>query len=235
MTKAALRVLLLASTTGCVSTLPTAFGESTEAIAAHRVSVNVMGGGGAMGGTCTGCKGALGAAGGQLRVRYGIDGKQEIGVSGFGVGAFSTEGGSPLGSGGGELSYKLVPTKQVALVAGFGFIDLASEGVAGAGGDLGVLVAPYMDDKASVYTGVRGGLVGYPSGSGGWSESITVPLGVSVAASESIRFIVEAGVLFGWEQFNGSGFGGSSLSSNVAIGGYGTIGIQVTLGDRPTK
>ena len=61
-----------------------------------------------------------------------------------------------------------------------------------------------MDDKASVYTGVRGALVGYPSGNGGWSESITVPIGVSVATIDSIRFIVEAGVLFGWEQFNGS-------------------------------
>lgn len=214
--------------------MPTAFGESTEALAAHQVSLNVMAGGGAMAGTCSTCNGAVGGAGGQLRVRYGIDGKQEIGVSGFGVGAFSTQGGSPLGSGGGEISYKLVPTKRLAFIAGFGFIDLASEGVAGAGGDLGVLVAPYMDDKASVYTGARGGLVGYPSGSGGWSESLTLPIGVSVAASDSIRFIVEAGALFAWEQFNGSGFGSTSLSSNVVIGGYGTVGIQVTIGE-PAK
>ena len=226
-----MKYLLLLASTGCVSTMPTAFGESTETLAAHQVSVNVMGGGGALAGTCSGCKGALGAAGGQLRLRYGIDGKQEIGVSGFGVGAFSTEGGSPVGSGGGELSYKLGPMKQLALIAGFGFIDLASEGVTGAGGDLGVLVAPYMDEKASVYTGARGALVGYPSGSGGWSESITIPIGVSVAASESVRFVAEGGALFGWEQFNGTGLGSTSLSSNVAIGGYGTIGIQLTFGE----
>jgi hypothetical protein len=212
--------------------MPTAFGESTEPLSAHQVSVNVMGGGGAVGGTCSTCNGALGAAGGQLRLRYGIDGKQEIGVSGFGAAAFSTQGKSAIGSGGGELSYKLVPTKRLALVAGFGFIDLASQGVAGAGGDLGVLVAPYMDDKASVYTGVRGALVGYPSGDGAWSESITVPIGVSIAASDGVRIIAEGGLLLGWEQFNGNGFGGTSLSSNVVIGGYGTIGVQVTLGDR---
>jgi len=43
-------------------------------------------------------------------------------------------------------------------------------------------------------------------------------------------------VLFGWEQFNGSGFNGtSSVGSNVVIGGYGTLGVQFTIGDAATK
>lgn len=209
--------------------MPTAFGESTEAISAHQVSVSALGGGGAMVGTCSTCNGALGAAGGELRVRYGIDGKQEIGVSGFGTATFSTQGGSALGSGGGEISYKLAPVPRFAFVAGFGFIDIATLGVAGAGGDLGVLVAPYLGDKASVYTGARAALVGYPSGKGGWSESITVPIGVSIAAAEQVRLFVEAGLLMGWEQFNGT----PSTSSDLVIGGYGTIGVQITLGERP--
>ena len=214
--------------------MPTAFGESSDALAAHHASVTVMGGGGAIGGTCSGCNGAIGAFGGQVRVRYGIDGKQEIGVSGFGAGAFATQSGSSgIGSGGGELSYKVAPMRQVAFIAGFGFIDLASEGVAGAGGDLAVLVAPYMNDTASIYTGVRGALVGYPSGSGGWAESITVPIGASITTSDSVRVVVEGGVVLGWEQFNGSG--GPSLSSSAVIGGYGTVGIQVTLGDEAPK
>ncbi len=222
--------LLIVSTTGCVSTMPTAFGESTDVLAPHQVSLTVMGGGGAMAGTCSGCSGSVDAAGGQARVRYGIDGKQEIGVSGFGVAAFSTQQGSSVsGSGGAELSYKIAPARQLAFVAGFGFIDLAFEGVAGAGGDVGVLVAPYMTDTTSVYTGARAGLVGYPSGSGGWAESVTLPIGFTISASDAIRLVIEGGLLLGWEQFNGP----SSLSSNVVVGGYGTIGVQLTFGERP--
>jgi hypothetical protein len=222
-------LLLVASTTGCISTMPTAFGESTDALAAHQVSVTVLGGGGAMAGTCSGCSGALVAGGGELRVRYGIDGKQEIGVSGFGTGTASTQGGSGLGSGGGEISYKVAPMRRLALVAGFGFIDIATLDVTGVGGDIGVLVAPYMGDNASVYTGARGALVGYPSGKGGWSESITLPIGVSIGDADRVRFFVEGGLLMGWEQFNGS----PSTNSNIAIGGYGAVAIQFTIGERP--
>jgi hypothetical protein len=233
MLKSIVSALLIASTTGCVSTMPTAFGESTDVLAPHQVSLTLTGGGGAMAGTCSGCSGSLEAAGGQARVRYGIDGKQEIGVSGFGVAAFSTEqGSSAIGSGGGELSYKIAPMRQVAFVAGFGFMDLAFQGTVGVGGDLGVLVAPYMTDTMSVYLGARGGLVGYPSGAGGWSESVTLPIGFAVSASDTIRVIAEGGLLLGWEQFNGD-IGGQSISSNVVIGGYGTIGIQMIFGEPP--
>jgi hypothetical protein len=213
--------------------MPTAFGESTDVLAPHQVSLTLTGGGGAMAGTCSTCNGAIGAGGGQARVRYGIDGKQEIGVSGFGAAAFSTQGGSALGSAGGEVSYKVAPVRRLAVVAGLGFIDLPGEGTsgtAGVGGDLGVLVAPYIDDHTSVYTGARLALVGYPQNNGGWSESITVPIGFMVG-SDQVRLIVEGGLLAGWEQFNGS----PGLSSNVVLGGYGTIGVQLTFGERSPK
>jgi hypothetical protein len=217
---------------GCFSTMPTAFGESTDVLAPHQVSLTVMGGGGAMSGTCSSCSGAVGAAGGQARVRYGIDGKQEIGVSGFGVAAFTTgSGSSALGSGGGEVSYKVAPDRRLAMVAGFGFIDIASEGTAGVGGDLGVLIAPYIDDKSSIYTGARAALVGYPQGNGAWSESISFPIGATLG-SDSVRPLVEGGLLVGWEQLNGSkGIG--SPSSSAVLGGYGTIGIRITFDERP--
>ena len=85
----------------------------------------------------------------------------------------------------------------------------------------------------SVYTGARAALVGYPQNSGGWSESVTVPIGCSIAAGDMVRVLLEAGLLVGWEQFNGTTTG--SVGSDAIVGGYGTVGVQITFGERPSK
>jgi len=211
----------------CASTMPTAFGESTDVLSKNQASLSVMGGGGAVVGTCNGCSGSVSAVGGQARVRYGLGGNQEIGVSGYGAAIMSSESGtSAIASGGAELSYKIAPAPWFALVLGGGMIDL--DGTCGGGGDVGVLFATHVTDTMSVYSGARGAFVGYPSGSGAFSESVTVPVGLSVGVADNVKLIAEGGLVVGWEQFNGD----DSLSSDAIVGGYGTFAIQFMFGDK---
>ena len=107
-----------------------------------------------------------------------------------------------------------------------GIVDL--DETFGGGGDLGVLLSTHVTDTASLYSGGRVALVGYPSGDGAFAESVTVPLGISIGVARDVKLIVEGGLVLGWEQFNGNL--GNDTSSNAIVGGYGTFAIQLTFG-----
>ena len=111
-----MRVIALAITlTGCLATVPAPIAEGTEVLPPHAFGVTLAGAGGGLGGICKAtesCPSQFGV-GGEARVRLGLPGHQEIGVSGFGAivtsqGNTSSLSGQPQTTfvSGGSLSYE---------------------------------------------------------------------------------------------------------------------------------
>src|SRR5215468_8700615 len=97
--------VLVLGCTGCFATVPSPFAEGPEVLKPHATGVTLVAAGGGVGGICKApapCAGQ-GGVGGELRIRLGLRGNQELGVSGYG--AFVATSSSTF-IGGGEISYK---------------------------------------------------------------------------------------------------------------------------------
>jgi len=187
-----------------------------------------------MGGLCSGCNSSgLIGEGGEARLRFGIDGRQEIGVSGFGGGSSGSNSSVDYFVGG-KLSYKVAVVRWLAIIAGAGALDVSSTAVFG--GDLAVVIAPYTDSRGTqLYTGVRGSfgipvltqacsLCGAAYGSG---EGITAPLGVALHTSDNVRVFLEGGMLVGFNQLHDpQGIGSGDATT---LGGYATVAVQLII------
>ena len=191
---------------GCYPTLPPVLGEGTEVLRPGGVSLTAAGAGAAFGANVTQCCAAASATevGGGLeaRLRAGIGAKQEIGASVFlGIGNPYGNGDPPFAAGG-AISYKVAPLQWLAVVADAGALDFAAASVGIVSGDLAVIAAPYTAANGTqLYTAVKGAIaVPFLSGSRDLIESVTVPIGLSVPTSKRVRFLVEAGPIFGFAQ-----------------------------------
>lgn len=194
--------------------MPPAFGESTEVVAPGKVGVTIGGGGGGV--ACSTCSSTLGL-GAFARVRVGIGGRQELGVSGFGVLTSGSSGG--VGAiGGGALSYKLGAAPWLAFVANAGAIDQSF------GGDVALIVAPYTDSGGrQIYTGLRGSVaIPLVPDVRAATTAVTAPIGLSLRPTSASRVFLEAGVMAGGQQTDG--FDAQRVGG---VGGYASIAVEI--------
>jgi hypothetical protein len=212
-------------TTGSYGALPPALGESTEVLKPHAVGVTFAGGAGGVASTANlnGTAVALGEA----RVRIGVVGGQEIGVSGF---AGASLANTPDFLFGGAISYKAAPLEWLAFVLRAGVIGDVSVPVFSA--DLAVIVAPYTGkDGTQLFSGLRGG-VGIPVASGvqASTESFNVPVGLSFHSGGDVRVIVEGGLIVAFSQEYVTDPPPTGTHHNSPwLGGYGAVAVQVIL------
>jgi hypothetical protein len=211
----------------CVPTLPSHFAEGTEILEPKSVGITAAGGLAAAGGDC--CREGYMGGGGELRMRVGIGARSEIGGSFLGAshGKYDPQASIPYLVGG-KISYKIAPVRWLALVGGAGAAAYASTPMFG--GDLAVIVAPYIAANGTqIYTGARGAFAipKYDSQSHGLSESITIPLGVSIHTSDKVRVLLEAGFFGGggqlWDEAKNTRY------DTEAVGAYGVVGAHFTL------
>ena len=98
------------TTGGCFASMPPPLAEGTDVLPPNAVGLTVAAGGGGISQICRNCTGGVDGGAGEGRLRVGIGGQGEIGVSGFGGFVESAAGeGSAMVFGGGELSYKIAP------------------------------------------------------------------------------------------------------------------------------
>jgi len=221
--------------TGCFATIPAPFGEGTEVLKPHATGITLLAAGGGAGGLCNAaqsCPGQ-GGAGGELRIRLGLRGNQEIGVSGYGAFLGRTadaSGATPPTTfiGGGEVSYKIAPVPWFALVGGAGAADQGGNFVVG--GNLAAIIAPYTSEHGTeLYTGARGSF-GIPviNGAKSATESVIVPVGFSFKSGGDVRVILESGLAVGFNQY-ASDTPPQTSQSATYVGGYGAVGVLVTI------
>lgn len=225
------RVPLLALallTSGCYTAMPPAFGESTEVLPPHAVGMSLVGGGGGL--ASTNGFTSQGAAGGEARVRVGVSGNQELGLSGFGG---ANVGSSPFVLFGGAISYKGAPVPWLAFVVRAGVMgqgapsDSTLTPVFAA--DLAAILAPYTSKSGTqLYTGVRGGF-GIPvvQGATGSVELFTAPLGLWFHSGGDVRMFVEGGPVVAFTQSHSSDI--MMNGSSPWLGGYGALGVEVLI------
>jgi hypothetical protein len=224
----ALVVIAGASSTACFSTLPPHLGEGTKVLAPGSVSLNVAGGGGSFEvKDQTGAFANSTAAGFEVRARVGVGAKSEIGVSMFGGLGTSVGGGDPPFALGGKLSYKLAPLPWLAFVADGGGMSYAVSAVAVFSGDLAVIAAPYTGPNGEqLYVALKGAFsVPVLQNATNVNEAIIVPVGFELPTSKRVRFIVEAGPVFGFAQQTDLGV----TSSTNSFGGYGMLAFTFLL------
>ena len=223
--------------TGCFATVPSPIAEGTEVLPTHAVGLTLAAAGGGVGGFCKpteSCLAQLGA-GGEARLRVGLPGHQELGVSGFGAFVTSQGNSSALSQqptttfvDGGELSHKVAPVPAFAIVAGAGALDEGDTPVVG--GDLALIVAPYTSAKgAEIYTGARGSF-GIPifKGGSGATEGLVVPVGFSFKSGSDVRVFFEGGLAVGFNQYRDA-LDPKSNQDTSYVGGYGAIGVLVVV------
>jgi hypothetical protein len=214
--------------------MPSQFAESTETLEPGKVGVTVAGGAGAIAACCKANNGSpVGFGGGEARLRVGVGGKQEVGVSAFGgVGSNNPVDGAL----GGKLAYKIAPVPWLAVVANAGAYDFMGGGTGGIshtavfGGDLAAILAAKLDSQGNaIYSGARGSFV-IPvlDGAHGATETVTVPVGIMLATSERVRVFLEGGLLLGFSQFTDEKDPTSS-GDTTTLGGFGTAAIQFIL------
>ncbi len=235
MREGVISALLLANA-GCFATVPAPFAEGTEVLKPHATGVTLVAAGGGVGGFCgagTQSCPAQGGAGGEVRIRLGLRGNQELGVSGYGA-FVATQGNassltqSPATTfiGGGEVSYKVAPVPWLAFVGGAGALD--EGGTAVVGGNLAAIVAPYTSEHGTeLYTGARGSFaIPVLSGAKGATESVIVPVGLSFKSGSDVRIFLESGLAVGFNQYrNDNGV----ETDSTYVGGYGALGVMVMI------
>ncbi|HEY1955521.1 MAG TPA: hypothetical protein VGH28_07910 [Polyangiaceae bacterium] len=216
---------------GCYNgypTLPPQLAEGTEILAPGSVDLNVAAGAGeAAYPDTTGKTTSQFAAGFEARLRTGLGAKSELGASLFGGGGTSVANGDPPFAIGGKLSYKIAPVSRFAIIVDGGAMDFRVSSTAVFSGDLALVFAPYMaDDGKQLYVGAKGAFtVPVLQGATATGESIVIPIGFELPTSKRVRFIVEAGPIFGFgQQSTPSG----SLSTN-GYGGYATLAFTFLL------
>ena len=217
--------------TGCYNgypTLPPQLAEGTTVLAPGSVSLNVAGGAGvAAFPDTTGKSTTQFEAGFEARLRTGLGAKSEIGASVFGGAGTSVGNGDPPFALGGKLSYKVAPVPWFAIIADGGAMDFRVSSTAVFSGDLALVFAPYTSpDGKQLYLGAKGAFtIPVLQGATATGESIVVPIGFEIPTSKRVRFVVEAGPIFGFGQQSTSG---GSLSTN-GYGGYGTVAFTFLL------
>lgn len=212
--------------------MPSQFSESTEVLAPGKIGFTLAGGGSAIAGCCTSNNGsAVGFGGGEARLRVGIGGQQELGVSAFGgVGSNSPVDGAV----GGKIAYKLAPVRWFAIVANAGAYDFIGGGTslshtATFGGDIAGILAATLDSKGDqIYSGARLSfaipvLTNAQSATG----SLTVPVGVMLVTSERVRVFLEGGLVGSVATYSTTD--GMYSGNATTLGGYGTLGVQFIL------
>jgi hypothetical protein len=213
--------------TGCFATVPAPFAEGTEVLKPHATGVALVAAGGGVGGICKApatCAGQ-GGVGGELRIRLGLRGNQEIGVSGYG--AFVASSNNTF-IGGGEISYKIAPVPWLAFVAGAGGMDENDYAIFG--GNLAAIIAPYTSEHGSqLYTGARGSF-GIPlmKNATGATESVIVPVGFSFKSGGDVRVFLEGGLAVAFNQYHDE-LNSLASQESTFVGGYGAVGILLTV------
>lgn len=234
MPRCAFFVLACGPLLGCYPTLPPVLAEGTQVLRPGGVSITAAGGAAGFGANVTQCCGATSAtvagAGLEARLRAGLGGKQEIGASVFlGIGTPYGNGDPPFAAGG-AISYKVAPVPWLALVAEGGALDHAAASVAIVSGSFAVIAAPYTSPSGmQLYTAVKGAIaVPFLSGARNLVESVTAPVGLSVPTSQHVRFLLEAGPVFGFAQQVDDAAPDTTLGA-TSIGGYGAVAFAFVL------
>jgi hypothetical protein len=226
-----LKVLLVvaaASSSACYATLPPHLGEGTTILEPGRVSLNVAAGGASFEGKDQSNAYANQTGGGfEVRARTGIGAKSEIGLSVFGGIATPIGNGDPPFALGGKVSYKLGPLPWLAFVADAGAMNYGVSAIAVFGGDLAAIVAPYTSANGDqLYLAVKGAFsIPVLQGASNVNEAIIVPVGFQLPTSARVRFLVEAGPVFGFAQQTQAGIS----SSTNSFGGYGILAFTFLL------
>jgi hypothetical protein len=203
--------------TGCYPTLPPHLAEGTEVNEAKQVGLTIAGGGAGFDVNCCGQGSATQAmAGLEARVRVGVGARQEVGASLFGGAGTTIGNGEPPIVVGGKASYKVAPSRWVALIASAGGLSAGVSAVAIFGGDLAVVVAPYTAPSGlQVYTGAKGSFsVPILQNAKATNEAFTFPIGLVIPVSDRTRLIGETGFVLGLGQQSGG-------QTAMSPGGYG--------------
>ncbi len=203
----ALGLAALLAAAGCNPVLvptPLQLGETAPALGAGDVSITGQAGGG----TAVLDGSGFGAAG---RVRVGVGHQQEVGVEGFFAYADTGKQRYSGQFGGGKASYKLELDPHFALIAGAGF----GTGTTGTsvGGDLAALVSGASALRP--YLGVRGAYGVRVTGTGDNVVALSVPFGISLAVSDTVRIFGEAGA--GLIHSGGPNAGPFYLSAGLSV------------------
>jgi hypothetical protein len=205
-------------------------GESTEVLRRGQIGLTGAGGLGAMA-TDVGKNTSSGevAGAGEVRVRVGIGGRQEVGLTGFGgVGSTSGSNSSVPYEIGGKLSYKVAPSRWFAFVTSGGAFDESQ--IAAFGGDLAAIVAPYADRAGDqFYTGAKGSVaVPVMQNARGVTEALTLPIGYAFRSSDDVRVFLEGGAVVGFAQLYDANQP-LTTGGTTALGGYGVVAVRVLL------
>ena len=163
-------------------------------------------------------------------MRVGVGAKQEIGIAGALALGNGNAGSEPAGTAAAILSYKVAPVSWLAIIADAGVQDIGiSASVVGFGGDIAVIVAPYIArDGSQLYTGARGGFsIPILGGQNAHAidESLTVPVGYAIQLSKRTRFLLEAGFVLGFTQLTHE-LTPPVTDSYASYGGYGLLGFH---------
>jgi hypothetical protein len=206
--------------TGCFATLPPQVAEGTTVMDAGGVSLGVSAGAGTF--EYQGQANSQGqtawnnqtAGGFETRLRTGIGGHQELGVSVFGGVGSGIGNGDPPFVLGGKLSYKIAPAPWFAIVAGGGAMDHSVSSTAVFSGDLALIAAPYTSPTGFQFYVATKGAFAIPvlSGSTAVEESIVIPLGLQIPTSKRMKLYAELGPIWGFAQQSQAGGSQSTWS-----------------------
>ena len=211
-----MRAAVLLVVTACTVPPPFHVLETSETLAARKISVTAGAGGGT--GDLDDC-----CVGGAARVRVGVGGNQEVGVDGnVLLSSNSTIGGV-------KLAYKWRPHEGIAFVAGPGFMfggDTADKNAVG--GDLGAIVSKPVGERATVYSALRLA-VAVPLRDdmyelGGVSESLVLPIGIGYPLGPQTRLFGELGGIGALSQIRDGRT--MEIDSHTNVGWYGAIAIS---------
>jgi hypothetical protein len=225
MTHSRVLAIVVVSLGGCTPILPFHLAETAEILQRREVSLTVAGGGGGASnlGNCCG--------GGAARVRVGLGHRMELGVDTELIGS-GTAGSGSLTLGG-KVSYKLGLLPYLALLAGVGAtgsigFGTTKNGEAGLGADVGLVAStPLIANRLRLYGGTRLSFV-VPTAhdlydAGGPTESLVVPVGLSIEPDRRWRIFLEGGYLGGFSQ----GHNGQPpmVFNNGWNGAYGALAV----------
>jgi len=208
---------LVALASGCTVPPPFHTLQTASTLPAGGVSVMAAGGGGGGEGLHSCCGGAA------ARVRVGIGGDQELGIDGNAI--FSKN----EVAGGFRLGYKLAPSARLAVLAGAGAFFI--ERLPSAGLDLGAVVSLRQSSETVVpYTGLRlAGAIPIDSdlySGGGLSQTMTIPIGVSVRLGPRWQGMAELGGLGALSEARSGTSGMVETQTNLGLYGALAIGWQ---------
>ena len=198
-------------------TLSPALGEGTHVLRKDEVGVTVATGGGGgphaiAGNDATSLGGGL-----EGRVRIGLRGDQEIGLS-LGAGIATKTTGEPPVIMGATLSYKLAVRPWLAFVGELGIMDKPISSTLIFAGSLAAILAIYDDRDKQVYTGLKGSLaIPRLRDARGDAEVVSTAIGYAKLVNERVRLLAESGIFLGFGRVDSGG----TITSANGFGAYG--------------